>query len=314
MSTHCQLTLFMPNLLTAAEPPPALKMLLQRAGKVTASTVTEWDLWGYSKLKPKPMAAVCAAADGLSVKKAEWWLRADPVELQADQATVYLANTAALALTDTETEALVNSLNDFLQQDGLQLIAPHPHRWYVKLAADPQIETYAPDTLLGQSVRHYLAAGEQYRQWRRLFSELQILLQQHPVNLRRQAQSQPVVNGLWFWGQGCLPEAPQTERRKVWSDSLITRGLAAWAGVAIASLPATFSDCLTQMQLPGTYLLTAETVTENNIQDWEQQWFQPVAQALRVGQLEKITLYIKERTWIVDAADIKKWWRSAIPL
>src|SRR4051812_397437 len=105
MSDKIQLTLFMPDLLIAAEAQrlPALATLLGKADKtalpiltVEQQLATLFDLPIATQL---PVAALTALADGLPVNVNEWWLRADPAVLEADQATVYLMAAEPIDLT-----------------------------------------------------------------------------------------------------------------------------------------------------------------------------------------------------------------------
>ena len=59
--------------------------------------------------------------------------------------------------------------------------------------------------LYGGVVSVHLPIDRATAHWRRLSNEVQMLLHDHPVNLRRQQAGQVPVNALWFWGGGALP-------------------------------------------------------------------------------------------------------------
>lgn len=313
MSDNIQLTLFIPDLLTVSQGRhlPALAALLGRADVTALAELTAEqrlaELFGLAATAQPPVAALTALGDGLAVKTNEWWLRADPVELQADQATAYLMAIEHIDFTKEEVKELLNGLNSLLQQDGLQLIAPHPQRWYLKLADNPGIQSIAPNQLLGKSVQSYLSIGKQQAYWRRLFSELQILLYHHPVNQCRQRQNKPPINGLWFWGEGYL-SAPQSTAswKKIWSDSVLAKGLAYWNNITWAAMPAQFAECSWQ---PGNHLLIFPDLADNAIERWEEQWFQPLLAALKTTQIAELTIYTQQQCFNINRKHMRRWWR-----
>jgi hypothetical protein len=67
----------------------------------------------------------------------------------------------------------------------------------------------APGDSLGADVFAHLPGGDDGRRWRRLQSEAQILLTQHPVNAARMARGVPTANSPWFWGAGVQPASVQ---------------------------------------------------------------------------------------------------------
>lgn len=306
-----QLTLFMPDLLIAAQGQtlPALAVLLGRA-EVTPMPQDLYALFNMAQASPSAIAAFAALGDGLAVQSNEWWLRADPAEMQADQATVYLVGTEHFELEQAEVNQLVSALNQFMQQDGLRLFAPHPLRWYLKLAAEPGLVTAPPQDFIGKPLRTYLTAGEQQQYWRKLFTELQLLLACHPVNQQRLAQGKPLINGLWFWGEGRLPiQSPVVSWNKVFTDDPLSKGLAYWQQLAAADIPAHYAECSLQLAQAGDYLLIPAHITVNNIAVWEQNWFRPLLNALQTGQLGELTIFTQQQCFTVNHKQLRKWWR-----
>lgn len=169
-------------------------------------------------------ASFSALGDGLS---SGYYLRADPVSLQADLAQVYLRGHAELDLNTEEVTQLVQEMNKHVQQDQLKLVAPHKHRWYLQLTKPAQLKTQAWTSLLNQPINEFLS-GETETYWQRLFTELQMILYTSSVNQQRRQQGKATVDALWFFGSESLREDksfkdPVTE---LWTDSPWAKGLA----------------------------------------------------------------------------------------
>src|SRR5690606_4831505 len=80
-------------------------------------------------------------------------------------------------------------------------------RWYLQLPAETELPEFVdPLDALGADLGDCLPEGAAGRRWRRLFSEAQIVLHNHPFNVQRRDAGLPPVNGLWFWGGGRLPD------------------------------------------------------------------------------------------------------------
>ena len=157
------------------------------------------------------MAAVsrqvdCGDAQGSS------WLRADPVSLRADMTTGRLMAHGDLGLDADAVESLLSPLRPLFGDEGFPISAGRrtpdaTSRWYLQLPAETELPEFVdPLDALGADLGDCLPEGAAGRRWRRLFSEAQIVLHNHPFNVQRRDAGLPPVNGLWFWGGGRLPD------------------------------------------------------------------------------------------------------------
>jgi len=62
--------------------------------------------------------------------------------------------------------------------------------------------------LYGQPLAAWYQRLRGHRDWYRLHNEMQMFLHLHPLNRERERLGQPLVNALWCWGAGELPERP----------------------------------------------------------------------------------------------------------
>lgn len=157
--------------------------------------------------EPLPVAALTRQVDAGDAGR-EQWLRADPCFVAADmQGVRLLAHGPALALTAEEAAAFADELIPVFAERGLQFSAPDPSRWYLRLSGDTELPALVPvDTVLGDDLFDHLPSGPSGRLWRSLLSDTQMLLHQLPINAKRQAAGKAMVNSLWFWGAGTLPD------------------------------------------------------------------------------------------------------------
>lgn len=135
-------------------------------------------------------------------------VRADPVHFQADRDTAKLLPAQMLALTESESEALISSLNEFLASDGFSIFPGADRGWYMTGMDASALESYPPSFLADRNASAFLPSGNNSESWRRLMTEIQMLLHTHPVNEQRMQQGALPVNSLWFWGGANLTTFP----------------------------------------------------------------------------------------------------------
>jgi len=143
-------------------------------------------LFGFPQLNPLPIAPLTRLIDA-NDSGDKIWLRADPVYLRADRKHVFLFDAT---VTAADANNLINEINHFYAQEGLQFSAPVPTRWYVSLPELPKLITYSVDDVLGKDIQSYLPDGDDKMVWRRRLNEVQMLLHQSQVNINREARGQ----------------------------------------------------------------------------------------------------------------------------
>lgn len=296
-----RLTLLIPQLIsfiagTQFVLSPALRLLLARANTkpilVRNPEQLLFSLFNLPATKELPVAAVTGLVDGLSTQQG-YWLRADPVELQADLAAVYFLGGARLQ--HRESEKIVAEINRLLVPDGLTLYTPHPQRWYLKLDHDPDITTFSPSEVLGKNIHDFLPQGAQQAYWRKWLTEMQMLL--HPS-----IPGQP--NALWLWGGGRLPAQPRVSWQGVGGNDVLVQGLAHLAEVPL------LSDGIAG---EGERLVALQMEDSSTLEQLETDWFAPLVAALRNGKLAQLNLYGgNNRIYSITSRTVRYFWRSKV--
>jgi len=252
-----------------------------------------------------PISAITGLADKLPTQT-DFWLRADPVIFQSDLAAVYLSGNESLQLTVAEQLQYGQLINDFLRSDNLVLHTPNAKRWYIESKQPINLVTYPLDSVIAKNIYNYLPHGTDQNYWRKLFTELQMLLHGSNITQQLAEQGRQAINGIWFWGSGKLPSNVQANWQMVWSDNLLIHGLTQLSKISHQKLPKTFSDCLAAISQPGDYLIELNTLP----QQFELDWLFPLMTALRKRKVNKLELFIgNESLYDVSPVDVYKFWK-----
>ena len=258
--------------------PPALAQALGRADRAQHAAGEPAQLARHMSLLPLgwPAAALTRLLDaGEDDARDGAWLRADPAHVRPDiNGARLLGIGGQLQPGQADVDALLPALQPLFAEHGLQLDAPHPSRWYLRLPAGIALPDFAaPDDALGDDLFEHIPGGTDARRWRLLASEAQVTLHNHPRNAARIAAGLPAINALWFWGGGTdaaavLPDAIASASPTLYSDDVLLHGIARIAKVEAMALsccdPATATDALFDLRgerdparLVGTWLASA---------------------------------------------------------
>lgn len=255
------------------------------------------ELFGWTEPATAPLAALSYRGDfGKPPPGAV--LRADPVHLRASAQDVLQYDAGRLAITSSEADALLASMNALVRDDGLWFERATPQRWYLHLPPSA-VHTTPLSQSLGCALATLMPQGEKGPWLRTLLTELQMLLHQHPVNQQREAQGGEAINGIWLWGEGEDRAAePCVHWTGAYGDEALLGGLVQSTQGRLRPLPAQADELV---RLEGHWLLLLMDAwypaRYGDLQVWQQvltqcdaRWFGPLADALQAGALSRITL------------------------
>ena len=151
-----------------------------------------------------------------------------------------------------------------------------------------------------------------------------MILHGHPVNQARQAAGQPLVNSLWPWGGGRLPELDTlvraTRHDTLWSDDPIAQGIARLLQIDRAALPTAYSGTTARAPLAVVDALehparTGDAIVwREELARFEAEWLAPALGALRAGRLDALRLIapgdLATAELQVSRHDLWKLWRK----
>jgi hypothetical protein len=320
--------LVVPALLRSAAAAPALELLLARGRRTESqpASLEDWLVRAFGLGEgPLPAGALSALAAGLELG-AGHWLRADPVHLRADRDRVLLIPCAGFDIGAEEAQSLCDALNrHFADQFSLHPFAPD--RWGLCARAAIELRARAPIEIAGRDIDAELPD----KQWHALLNEIQMALYQHAVNTAREARGDPVVNGIWLWGAGALPDAAAVSNASPWQSvsaaDPVTLGLAKLAGLRQRPPGAGATSWLDRAPANGRHLVQLDVLRgaqalgdaealAARLLGLETQWFAPLLAALRAGRVGMVTLHAPDSGASFETArgDLRRFWRRPRPL
>lgn len=127
-------------------------------------------------------------------------MRADPVNLIPSADRLILNQVYFHELTDEDAIALVETIHQSLADTGASFCRGESGHWYLVTDAAPDGRWWSPAEVEGQHVLEFMPGGASGGRLNALTTEIQMLLHEHPVNLRRVEQGLPAINSVWPWG------------------------------------------------------------------------------------------------------------------
>ena len=299
---------------------PALEAMLARGSSETIAPATLEDLlWTLFRMPSRDdasVASVSAAFDGLGPG---CWMRADPVHLRAGLNDLTLIDATDITLSQHDAILLGTPLHEIFSESGWLFEIPMAKRWYLKLDDYPDAETTEIGAVRGRDVQHLMPQGGDRPRLERIMTEVQMTLHNNQHNLEREWRGEPVLNSLWFWGCGRLPENLDTRFSKIISDDPVARGLATLAGIPFTSPPEDLETLLQDTGGSDSLLIARDDLDVNvSYQDfgsWEQamlaledDWFAPALHALQQGDLDRVAIIGTGMEYRIGWYSLKKFW------
>jgi hypothetical protein len=166
----------------------------------------------------QPWAAWWAEQDQVKLDPALSWGLLSPGHWLMGRDHLTLLDPQTLGLSDDESRALLQAIRPLFEEDGWTLQWGAASRWYAAHPSLQELPTASLDRVIGRNPDVWLTDNPQARMVRRLQSEVQMLLYQHPLNDAREGAGLATVNSFWLSGCGALPTTVQ------WPDNLSCLG------------------------------------------------------------------------------------------
>jgi hypothetical protein len=141
------------------------------------------------------------SADGLA------WGEFTPAHGAIGRDSIRLADPAALELGEADSRELFEALRPLWVDEGYLFEYVSPLRWLAAHESLGSLRCASPDRAIGRALDQWVPEGPHARRVRRLQSEAQMLLYQHPQHDRRLADGRLPVNTVWLSGCGAGPPA-----------------------------------------------------------------------------------------------------------
>jgi hypothetical protein len=285
-----------------AQRSPMLERLVARAGD--ASRVEDWRIEAFRVIAPgaqrlPSIAATLVPEVGSGADPAAWACIATPVHLSAGMRSVTMAADGILSLAPGEAAALSADFNRVFGGAGVRLSVGREA--LLSCLFDDRIEavTRDPAEAAGNDVFGFQPSGPDGARLRRLMSEMEMWLFDHPVNHARAAQERRRVTGLWLWGGGPTGEALPPVR--------------GWCAGDDPFFAAFGSEHEFPHAAGGGVVVCAEQPGSNEWREIERRWLVPAVAALGAGRLKRLDLSAADRCFSVGKGLSLRFWRRPRP-
>jgi hypothetical protein len=284
----------------------------------------DWRAWVYRRIglpAPSriPIASIAHAAHPSHANTAgsgQWWL-AHCVHLEAGIDRVY-SSTATPVLSAGEWAELEHGFNAAFSTVGFRLVDGSGAHAFILSTSDLDADTTDPLRVSGGDILRALPRGAAAPTLKRLMTEIQMWLHDHPVNIARQERGVATVNGLWIWGGAqCPPAAPAGTLPALHSDDGFLRGLWRMGGATGEPVPDAFEALdLDRDEAMIVTLARAPAASESAAQVLsivERDWFQPALATLRRGRIACLQVLFNDRWLSLTRRGSWRWWRRSRP-
>lgn len=308
-----------------AESAPGIGHLARFGEKTTLAE--GWRAWtarwlGLPQYAREPAASVAAAALADAPADRAVWL-ATPLHWVAGLTSLHVDRRSVLRLSSADSEQLAASFRDTFRGSGFEL---HPLADGELLVSGPaqlaHTTTAEPARMLLTPVAESFPAGEGASALRRLSTEIEMWLHDHPVNDERARRGAPPVATLWLWGGGAAAVSRAAAAREgsaaaFGSDSYV-RGLWRLAGGEIRPMPVDWAAVIGEPRAPRVLAVVevAELLHANaswrladTLAEIDRRLLSPALAALHRGALERLVLVANDRSLAVRASDRLRFWR-----
>jgi 2,3-bisphosphoglycerate-independent phosphoglycerate mutase len=123
-----------------------------------------------------------------------------------------MADYSAGEITTAEAAELIATLEAGLSSETVHFYAGRSYRHCMVWKNGPaDLILTPPHDISGKSISGYLPQGDGSAFLLDLMTRSEVLLRDHPVNLRRAELGKNTADSIWLWGQGTRPQLPSFE-------------------------------------------------------------------------------------------------------
>ena len=161
--------------------------------------------------------------------------RMNLVTLKPHGSTIYMQNFSAGHISTAEARELVETLQKELGSHEVEFYAGVGYRHLmVWRGGKDAMRTIPPHDITGKAIIDSLPSGAGADMLNNLMNHAQMVLHNHPVNLRRKEQGQLPANSVWLWGHGKTPRI-ETYREKYALDGAVISAVDLIKGIGICA-------------------------------------------------------------------------------
>jgi len=213
-------------------------------GYAPGSDVAALSILGYDPAKYYTGRSPLEAANmGVKLEDNDLSFRCNLVSLDEIGGKIYMADFSAGHISTEEAREIITYLDQELSDDGVRFYPGVSYRHLmVWSGGDERVKTTPPHDISGMDIVDYLPQGKGADKLISVMTYSQMLLKDHPVNIKRVEEGKKPANSIWLWGEGKRPTMPTLKERFGLNGSIISavdlmNGLGIYAGLEVVKVP-----------------------------------------------------------------------------
>lgn len=184
-----------------------------------------------------------AASMGVELGPKDVAFRLNLVHLVPHFNKLYMGDFSAGHIPTEQAHALIAALKEYLEDDQFQFYPGVSYRHLlVWRNGSEAMRCTPPHDITNRCIGDYLPQGDGAEELIHLMTQAQIVLKNHPQNLRREQEGEPTANSIWLWGQGRAPRMKSYRELYGLSGAVISavdliKGIGIYAGLEAVAVP-----------------------------------------------------------------------------
>lgn len=169
--------------------------------------------------------------------------RLNLVDIMHHYGKLYMADFAAGHISTEEAKQIIATLQEELGNEQFEFYPGVSYRHLmVWRNGKDQMEFVPPHDIINQSIEDKMPKGEGADELIHLMNSAQMLLNNHPVNIKRTHDGKAPANSIWLWGHGKAPQMETYKEKFGLSGAVISavdliKGIGIYAGLEIIDVP-----------------------------------------------------------------------------
>ena len=263
------------------------------------------DTLGVHDYAAYPSAAVTRSGDAQE-RARDFWLHLQPMHFMAglDRLTAVMLYGAS-SVARAELAELEPTIAAHLRTAEMELVTTSQGAWLAHSARTLDVQTAPPEIAAASPLEQAMPHGKDAPALRRLLTELQMLLHEHPVNVERQRRGVPEINAVWFHGSGEIRELQRYALPQAFGDDLYLRGIYRLNDCEVTSAPPDAQALLARVSSRAVAVVAADDVDA-----LEAAWIAPLARALATGAIARLEIVIDQWRVTIARHALLKFWRA----
>jgi hypothetical protein len=283
----------------------AIRALPPARGELRLWQIALLDALGVQDHDRYPSAAVIRSGD-VAARAQGFWMQLQPMHFVAglDRLTAVMLHGSS-RVARAELAQLEPTIGAHLRTAGLELVTTAHDEWLVRGERTLDVHTASPEAAVSSALHEVMPQGSDAPALRRLMTELQMLLHEHPVSVERLRRGAPEINAVWFHGAGALGNVQRYALPQAFGDDLYLRGIYSLNDGNVTAAPIDAQALLARISSRAVAIVSAD-----DLDVLEAVWLVPLARALATGLIAQLDVILD--CWHVTIARhaLLKFWRS----